>query len=272
MKQVFTISTDQTPRPENSLLSVRIGERHLGFCLTDLEDGSLQHLSWCTGQQVSLPELDEFYRLHPQLSLAYTRINICYDHPKSVLVPLEFFQEAENRQLLETGFGITGYDEVFTDDIKNWQIHNTYAVPADIHQWVSGTFTKARYVHQYSVAIKNLVAIEEEALLLVDFRSEDFTVVVARNNDLRLAQTFPYSSPSDVIYYLLRCCETFELPGSGTRLSISGLVDKESILYRELYQYFLGIEFRLPEWPRVKGENYPSHFFTSLNDLAKCGS
>ncbi|RYY63116.1 MAG: DUF3822 family protein [Chitinophagaceae bacterium] len=272
MKQVFTISTDQLPTKENSVLSLRIGEKHVGFALTNLEDGSLQLLSWYTGQKVSVPELDELYRLHPQLALAYSRIRICYDHPQSMLIPLEVYHEPDNRQLLETGYGITEYDEVFTENISNWQIHNAYAVPAEIHHWTSHTFSRANYAHQYSVAIKSLTAIEEQAQLSVDFRSDDFTVLVTMDNDLKLAQTFPYSSPSDVIYYLLKCCNAFALPVESTKLSVSGLVDKESILYRELYQYFLGIEFRLPVWPRVKGENYPSHFFTSLNDLARCES
>ena len=272
MKQVFTIPTDQVPTKENSNLSIRIGERHVGFALTNMEDGSLQLLSWYTGQRVSVPELDELYRLHPQLSLPYTRIRICYDHPQSMLIPMEVYNEANNRQLLETGYGITEYDEVFCENISNWQIHNTYAVPAEIHHWAIQTFSRAKFAHQYSVAIKTLTAIDEQAQLSVDFRSEDFTVLVSKDNELKLAQTFPYSSPSDVIYYLLNCCNAFELPGESTRVSISGLVDKESILYRELYQYFLGIAFRLPEWPRVKGENYPSHFFTSLNDLARCES
>ncbi|RYY55621.1 MAG: DUF3822 family protein [Chitinophagaceae bacterium] len=272
MKQVYTISTDQQPRPENSLLSVRIGERHVGFSLTDLEDGTLQYLSWCTGQKVGLPELEELYRLHPQLSLDFTRVRVCYDHPQSILVPMEYFNEEGNRQLLETGYGITSFDEVFTDNIRNWQIRNTYAVPSDIHQWVTRYFRMAKYSHQYSVGIRNLVAGEGTASILVDFRADDFAVLVSAGSDLKLAQTFPYTSPSDVIYYLLQCCRVFDLPAEGTTLYISGLVDKQSILYRELYQYFLHIEFRLPAWPRVKGENYPSHFFTSLNDLARCES
>ncbi|MET0637614.1 MAG: DUF3822 family protein [Chitinophagaceae bacterium] len=272
MKQVFTISTDQLPTQENSLLSVRIGERHVGFALTDLQDGSLQHLAWFTGETVNLPELDELYRLHPQLALGYAQVKLCYDHSQSLLVPFAFANETANRQMLETGFGITESDDVFTDRISSWQVDNTYAVPHEIHQWASSTFTGAKYIHHHTVSIRNLTAVEEEGYLRVDFRSDDFTVIICRNNELKLAQTFPYSSPSDVIYYLLKSCKEFELPSESTRLSISGLVDKQSILYRELYQYFLGIEFRLPLWPAAAGESYPSHFFTSLNDLARCES
>lgn len=272
MKQVFTISTDVTPSPENSQLSVRIGERHVGFALTDLENGSLQSLAWFTGEKINQPELDEMYRLHPELSLAYTRIRVCYDHAQSMLIPFTFFREDTSRQMLETGFGITDFDEVFTDTVSSWQIYNAYAVPQDIHQWTARTFTSAHYFHQYSVAIRSMQVSTATAAVAVDFRQDEFTVVIRRNSDLMLAQTFPYSSPSDVIYYLLKCTKEFNLPADSTTVSISGMVDKQSILYRELYQYFLGIEIRQPQWPAIEGGNYPSHFFTSLNDLALCES
>jgi hypothetical protein len=42
-------------------------------------------------------------------------------------------------------------------------------------------------------------------------------------------------------------------------------------LFNALYQYFTHISFRLPNWDFPSGQ-HPSHFFTSLNDLALCGS
>jgi hypothetical protein len=52
---------------------------------------------------------------------------------------------------------------------------------------------------------------------------------------------------------------------------LSGLIDKQSALYKELYQYFINIEFSEAGW-NMAGTEYPAHFFTSLNDLAQCVS
>ena len=53
------------------------------------------------------------------------------------------------------------------------------------------------------------------------------------------------------------------------QLSISGLVDKDSALYKELYSYFINIEFRNANWTHA---DHPNHFFTHLNDIVKCAS
>jgi hypothetical protein len=72
----------------------------------------------------------------------------------------------------------------------------------------------------------------------------------------------------------LKACNQFSLSREEIQLFISGLIEKESQLFRELYLNFLNIQFREPTW-RLAGngdKEYPSHFFTSLNDLARCAS
>ena len=62
---------------------------------------------------------------------------------------------------------------------------------------------------------------------------------------------------------------------SGIELQVAGLIEEESTLYKELYQYFLRVTFRTaPDWGViVSGENkYPAHYFATLNELVKCGS
>jgi hypothetical protein len=49
-------------------------------------------------------------------------------------------------------------------------------------------------------------------------------------------------------------------------------VAKESNLYRELDHYFLALSFREPDWSIPGEQDYPPHFFTSLNDLSLCAS
>ena len=85
-----------------------------------------------------------------------------------------------------------------------------------------------------------------------------------------LAQTFQYKTPSDVVYYLIKACSQNSLSRKDVKVQLTGLIEKESFLYKELNQYFLNLEFRKAAW---NSENeFPAHYFTSLNDLAKCVS
>ncbi|MBK8605606.1 MAG: DUF3822 family protein [Chitinophagaceae bacterium] len=118
--------------------------------------------------------------------------------------------------------------------------------------------------------VRNSIGVTEEGRLQVDFRKTEFVVIAANRNNILLTQTFEYTTPEDVLFYLLKICKQFSLSRERVELQLSGLVDKQSSLYKELYQYFINIDFRNALWNT--GAEYPAHFFTSLNDLAKCVS
>ena len=118
--------------------------------------------------------------------------------------------------------------------------------------------------------MNNINSVSEGGSMLIDFRKDDFTMVVTKGSEFLFAQTFDYSTPADVLYYLLKTCQQFSLSQQGLQLQLSGLIDKQSSLCNELYQYFINVEFREANWN--VSNKYPAHFFTSLNDLAKCAS
>ena len=109
----------------------------------------------------------------------------------------------------------------------------------------------------------------DHGIIYVDFRTDDFIISVAMNSKLLLARSFSYSIPEDVIYQLLNVCKQFGLSQQHVKLSLSGLIDKQSALYKEIFQYFIHVGFREATW---NNEDYPAHFFTSFNDLARCVS
>jgi hypothetical protein len=71
----------------------------------------------------------------------------------------------------------------------------------------------------------------------------------------------------DVVYYLLNICQKFGLSQEATHLSLSGLIDKDSALFKDIYQYFSDISFN--EGVSLN-DDYPAHYFTSIYQLAAC--
>jgi hypothetical protein len=110
--------------------------------------------------------------------------------------------------------------------------------------------------------------------LLVNIHTDEFSFIAIKENKLLIAQTHLYASPEDICYYLLKTCHQFSLSQEQVLVSVSGLIEKESQLYRELYQFFIHVAFREPGWtlPATGEHDYPAHFFTTLNDLARCAS
>jgi len=269
LKQLFKVITEQeTVQP---VLSLRIGMHHCSVSITDFATGNVKMLGYYASEEVTQEFLDELLLILPELSSGYYRVMVAYDYPQSLLVPVSAYSQDENNTTMQALFGVNGTAVVVAEKLTDWQLYNVFAVPKEIHTWVAAKFPAAKYWQETSVILKNYTAKENETVLLADFREKEFTVVLLQNNNLLLAQTYDYTAPADVIYYLLKVCQQFSISQEVVRLHLSGLIDRESSLYKELYNYFLFTEFRQARWT-IADSQYPEHYFTALNDLAACAS
>lgn len=274
MKQIFTISSGKEHDTAQQILSLRLGEQHFAFAISDPSSNELLRLTWYTADETGSHELHEAYMQHPELRHAFYKTVIGYDHPQSVLVPFHVYHQTSSRLFAETMYGINGRHAVVTENITAWQLQNVYAIPAETQDWMTAHFPAGHYWHNYSIAIRQMEAAGPEGMIRVDFHTRHFSLLAVKENRLLLAQTFSYATAADVVYHLLKVCTGFALAQETVGLVLSGLVERDSNLYRSLVQYFLHIRFREPAWqvPAVAGQDIPAHFFTSLNDLAACAS
>lgn len=274
LNQVFNISTQGNHDASQQVLSIRVGEHHFGFSISDLATNALIQLTWYMADETGHLDPAGVYEKHGELRQPFHKIMIGFDHPKSLLVPPGLYTESDPRLLLETMYGINGRHAIIREDIPGWQLQNVYAVPKETQDWLERHFPSAQYRHNYSVGIRQISTNDFEGSILVDFRANDFSLVASKAGRLLLVQTFSYSTPADVVFYLVKICQELSFQQETVRLGLSGLVEKNSNLYRELDHYFLHIQFREPSWQigTDSGQEYPPHFFTSLNDLALCAS
>lgn len=272
VKQHFTISSSEVQDAAQQVLSMRLGEQYLAFAISNPHTASLIQLAWYDREDISAEKLQDVYEMHPELHHSFYKTIVCFDHSRSILIPPAISSHDHSKQLLETMYGANGRQTIITENINGWQMQNVYAVPADTQEWITRHFPAAEYWHNYSIGLRCINAADIEGSILIDFHANDFSVVASHASKLLLAQTFSYVSPADVVYNLIKVCKEFSLERETVKLSVSGLIEKDSALYRELMHYFVTIHFRQPGWEMPEGAGYPAHFFTSLNDLAVCAS
>lgn len=256
------------------VLSIRVGLSHLSFCTTNKAGTELYQLVYTEpatkqGQGWKEESLAELINTYPALKKSYYQVLVAYDYPQSVLMPSQQYRLEEGNNLVSSLYGRAAAAVTVAEPVTAWQLTNVYSVPVTIQEWITRHFPAASIQHQYSVGLKYIIGGKEEGSIAIDIRKDDFTVLVAKQGKFLLAQTCEYATPEDILYYLLKIVSAFSLSQRETGLFISGLVDRQSALYKELYQYFINIEFRDATW---NAGEYPIHFFTSLNDLARCAS
>lgn len=266
MKEIFQIETAESGTIIQPVLSIRTGQHHFSYAITDHVSKQLKKLRYYTDDEgISSDSVNSVINLSSELSSSFYQVKICYDYPDNLPVPAEGFQR-ENAGLLKSLNG--GYITI-SEEMSVWQLVNVYHVPKDLHDLFLRKFPASVIFHGTTVDLSHVKSASLQGLLQVDVRHHEFSVLAVRSGKLLFSQTFEYASPEDVIYYLLSICRQHSLLQNEVELILSGLIEKESALYRDLYQYFIHVSFRESEW-NVTNEEFPSHFFTALNDLSKC--
>lgn len=198
------------------------------------------------------------------------QVKIFYSFSQFVLVPLAFKVDPIQKDVLHLIHGDQFEKVIQNDRIENRQIDHIYSVPKPLISLLDKCFKGTKGIHRNTVLIKNDSGSNQ--LRLVVF-NETITVVLHYHEQLKCVQQFAYQAPEEVIYHLLNICQQFEVLPDEITLSISGMIVKESILFEQLYSYFLNIEFLSIHFENHEEINFldiKSHFLSHLIELASC--
>ncbi len=246
-------------RPELSLIA---GDAYIAYAITGTGGTDLRELTYCKIGTWDDESIRKFYTEYTQLQKQFSRIRVSYDLADACLgpssLPGKVYSQFLNRQNASA----------FTENIPGWQLDSTVLVPDSIQQLIGDKFREAgRY--SFLPLLFKTPAGNSTASLRVDFKMEQMTVVALRNNRLLLAQYYDYSSPEDATYYLLSIFKQLSLSQDETVIIVSGLLEKNSELFKMLFQFFRQIDWADSGW-ELSSAGLPPHYFSVLNILTQC--
>jgi hypothetical protein len=268
------IKAEQTPDPSQTILLMIAGGNHLSYALLNRLTNELFEFGYYSSEKINEEGWVNFFDEHAEFSERYFQSAIAYSSPEALLVPSSLYK-AEEAQLQHTAiYGQQVQSALITEYISEWNLYNIYRVPESLHTAANRKFITGKFWNIYSVHLKNS-AHENQSSFLVDFRTDEFSFIVFKNGSLQLMQTFSYATPEDVLYYLLKICNQFDISQQEVKISLSGLIEMDSAVYRELYKYFIQLDFEtIPDSISISHalNEYPHHYYSSICKLAKCVS
>ena len=223
----------------------------------------------------SVPQTAEYLQQiiakQPFLQQKFNSVHIIYSYAASVLLPQEFFDSTDHEAMLELVYGNCNDQIMKSDFMQKYSIHNIYCVPAVIHQVLTRYFSTAKHTHHFSL-MPDLVSGQDTYLYCI-FSPGQMKAILKKAGKLQAIQLFVYNTPQDAAYYLLNFCQSFEVNVNFCELRLSGMITENSALYKELYKYFLQMQFvplsNTLQYPK-EINNYPSHYFSHLFSAAAC--
>lgn len=238
-----------------------MGEDWAAFAYTNADASVVHELGYFTVAEWNETELNW---LHDRLFRPTSKVQIGIDHCCGLLVP-----SGVPGSVMDIVYERTSGHTIVQEPVSGWQVNTVFAISPLLQKWVNDKFPDAGTIHQLSAMMKFVPSSPADGVIYVDIRQKDLHLLVAANGQLLFSQHYQYDGYEDVLYYLLRACGQFGLSQEKLVLKLSGLIDQQSALYKELHQYFIHAELREPGW-QMPPNDFPSHYFTSLNDLFLC--
>lgn len=250
------------------MLLLETGEDYCCYALLKGQERSFQQIRYITYDVVDAKEnlatlLDEIR------SEDCEKIVVCSAFSQSLLIPQRYHQLQD--VFLDIMFDRPSQKH-FTDSIPEWQMNAVYSLPSSIYDLIAERFPSAKFFHAYTPSLKIYNGFVAPNQIDIHFGTQDFRVLVKKDKQVQLAQTYSYKTPLDVVYYLLKICYEFQLNQSEVFIIISGLLEQDSALYKELHNYFSNLHFAQAPAYSLPENEYPYYYFTSLYNLAACVS
>ncbi len=275
MRTVFEILPASSFDASNCALLCEVSNEGFSYCIKDEVANSFIGLAIyhydMSKPPVGLPiELQIIFHQKEIFSQNFKKIAIVYSFPQSTLVPYSMYDSGKNSLLMNLMHGdLHEHETILTDLVSEQSVYNCYRIPNSIYEVLQNQYPDAASVHQYSLLLKNPVA--DENKLSVIFYTQKLIATLIIHGKYHLIQSFNYRTPEDVSYILLNICRQFQI--SNINLEISGLLEENSALFKEIYKFFMEIELsKLPGQTNYSEEikQYPSHYFSYIFALNSC--
>jgi hypothetical protein len=269
LKRTFHITPAKPVDATNAVLLCEFSQHHTCFALADAASKTLLQLSYYELKNGLAPDtLHDIIEAEKLDNAGRHRIVMSNASKELVVVPAHHFTEESGRRFFTNQFGNTA-DVFFLDELSEQNLVLVHAVPREIMNLLKSSFgTEIR--HCFSCQLKSNNSITTNSQLTVHFTGKEIYVIASKEEQLKLMQTYFYTSPLDVVYYLLTICQQYQMLQADTELVLSGLVSADSAIYKELHQYFATVRFWKPATKAVLESEYPQHFFSSMYNLAGC--
>ncbi len=275
MKAAFNILPDIS---ENERLHLLLEAGDYGISFTwftkdplDVKGLAVYNFTAATSAAEKAIELENILASNAVFKAQNESVHICYDFKESILIPAVFYKPGTEKALLELMHDTDNDSNIKCESIADK--YNIYAVDNKLESLLLNRFPGAKTNHSTTLQLQNGFPAGDQLFCIIFHNS--IKVILTRDGALQIVQHFSYAGHTDAAYHLLNSCEQYNLKSTAVTLHLSGLVDTSSMLYNELYKYFLNIEFdnirdgiNLQE--RIKF--YPLHYFSHLTTLISCVS
>jgi len=265
VKRTFHI--EPTNISQDDVLLCEFSQHHICIARADAISKKLKGVSYYELRNLLEPEKLQDILTAEEIDTS-NRLIVSSAFRYVLLIPASQFTEEGARHLFATTYGSDG-EALFFNELPTYNAVLVHAIPQGLMD-ILKSLGATNATHLYGCLLQSNEAAIAGETLFVHFTSKKIYITAIKDGQLQLAQTYFYTTPLDVVYYLLSIGQQYGFSQSNASVFLSGLISEDSAMYKELYQYFSNIQFWRPSDKALLPSEYAPHFFSSLYNLAAC--
>ncbi|SFN69823.1 Protein of unknown function [Bizionia echini] len=261
----------------NKNLSIQISLNGLSFCILNTESHTVVFLKEITSEKRETPYkildlLIDAFETEKALQVPFNDIQVIHENELATLVPDILFQEDNLADYLKFNSKILRSDFISFDRIDINKSVNVYVPYVNINNYIYEQFGSFSYKHFSTILIQSILELEQnetDTKMYVHVQKTHFEIVVVKNGDLLLYNSFEYATKEDFIYYVLFTAEQLQLNPDTLILSFLGTVANNDALHTIAYKYIRHIRFaqRYDGYKYLEKPKSNHAFFTLIHSL-----
>lgn len=232
-------------------LSIQVSLNGLSFCIINSASKQIELFKEITFDLKTTPEkiqieLDQYMLSEKIHDKGIQKVNVLHKNELSTFVPKPLFTKNNLPDYLKYNVKILDNDFIAFEEIQNTDLINVYVPYTNVNNYIFDHFGEFEYKHFSSVLVETLLnksQKSDDAVMYLNVSKGYFEIVVIKNRQLLLYNTFHFLSKEDFIYYILFTVEQLALNPELFKLYLLGEIKEGDELYDIVYIYIRHIEF-----------------------------
>lgn len=252
----------------NCSLLVKIGSKSFSYAIINNETSRVSAVYDEQECETVTSKFAERLKTDPYLSLPYQEVKIALNTPNVITVPDELFSE-ENLGTNTQYFSESLSSDVYVDSQDHFGFKTIFSLPQATSTLLN--FTNAKLFHE-NAGLLNQAEQLNAASLILDFAVGSVNVIYLSNNRVIFQQSYEIDDAEELNYYLLLMINQLKIDRTA-KIYVCGIIHENDQNYNCLSKYFDTIEFLTisNQLDQEVIEDMPTHYYSSLLALSKCG-
>ena len=235
-------------------LSIQVSLNGLSFCVLDTIANSLV-LSHSRAFEKEMSPFTLHKKIHEDfqekgvLDYSYSDVISIHRNTLFTLVPMPVFDPDHLANYLKYNVKILGTDHLDYDPIQGLDSANVYVPFTNVNNYLFDKFGDFEFKHSGTVLLETLLkfpSTRQGTVAFMHLAESQMDLAVFSNKKLLFFNSFVFSSPEDIMYFLLFSLEQLELDLDSLKLRLLGEVTAADRIYELCTEYLENVSLFVP--------------------------